>query len=117
MRMRLGDFSIASLRPSSARLTLYGFVTLNLEHVAHELSVFLVVFNDENQLASHLCFGYHFLILITIKRARSLRTPFAVRLCLICMDRQGEGERTALAYLALDPDSSSMQFDKLLGES
>jgi hypothetical protein len=35
-------------------LALYGLVTLSLEHVAHELSVLLVVFDDEDQLAAHL---------------------------------------------------------------
>src|SRR5262245_13355675 len=35
-------------------LSLNGLVTLDLEHVAHELSIFLVVFDDEDQLASHL---------------------------------------------------------------
>jgi hypothetical protein len=29
-------------------------VALDLEHVAHELSVLLVVFDDEDQFASHL---------------------------------------------------------------
>src|SRR5215510_8499849 len=34
-------------------LSLNGFVTFDLEHVAHELSVFLVVFNDQNKLICH----------------------------------------------------------------
>src|SRR5262245_63302837 len=34
-------------------LSLNGLVTLNPEHVAHELSVFLVVFDDEDQLICH----------------------------------------------------------------
>src|SRR5215475_6611642 len=34
-------------------LSLNGFVTLDLEHVAHELSVFLVVFDDKDQLICH----------------------------------------------------------------
>jgi hypothetical protein len=38
----------------------YGLVTLNLEQVAHELSVFLVVFDDEDQFAGHLCFHHWF---------------------------------------------------------
>jgi len=29
-------------------LALYGFVTLDVEHVAHELSVLLIVFDDQN---------------------------------------------------------------------
>ena len=36
---------------------LYGLVTLNVEHVARELSVLLVVFDDEDQLAGHLNFS------------------------------------------------------------
>ena len=45
---------MASLIPSSAVSALNGLVTLDLEHVAHELSVLLVVFDDEDQFASHL---------------------------------------------------------------
>ena len=43
-------------------LALYGLVTLSLEHIAHQLSVLLVVFDDENQLAAHLIFLYHRLL-------------------------------------------------------
>ena len=49
--MRLLDSELESLFGGFA---LYRLVTLNVEHIAHELSVLLVVFDDEDQLVRHL---------------------------------------------------------------
>jgi hypothetical protein len=81
-------------------LTLYGLITLNVEHVAHELSIFLVVFDDEDQLAGHLCFQHHWFTGVFV-------FGFHAHFSFNLMDGQGEGKRTALTYLALHPNLSS----------
>src|SRR5262249_15888952 len=47
-------FVQGELKPIFSGLALDGLVALNLEHVARELSVLLVVFDDEDQFTSHL---------------------------------------------------------------
>ena len=44
MRTRAGELLEGELKPLFGCLSLNGLVTLDLENVAHELSVFLVVF-------------------------------------------------------------------------
>jgi hypothetical protein len=58
MRTRAGDFSRASLSPSSAVSLFDGLVALNLKHVAHELSVLFVVFDYKYEFVSHNNFGF-----------------------------------------------------------
>src|SRR5215470_11250533 len=46
-------FFQGEFEPFFGCFTLDGLVALNLEHVAHELAVLLVVFDDKDQFASH----------------------------------------------------------------
>jgi hypothetical protein len=53
IKIRAGFLSSASLIPSSAESGLDGLVPLDLKQVPDELSILLVVLNDQDQLLSH----------------------------------------------------------------